>query len=129
MTLEQFIAKYRISKIKKDSCEDPIILGKFVLHGSVDKDRPEAHHHIFMVDGQLYGGYYNFPTKARWNVARKQLLAGGATPGPSGDCDGFVYFDPDNETIVRLVMKLARVKVKRVLTEEQRSKLAARLKK
>ena len=121
VTLEQFAQQYRL-KIKKDSCGDEVILGKMIAGCEPDC------HHVYQ-HGSFLAVYLNFPTKQRWNTARKALEAAGSTALQVGECDGMVRFDGEAATVARLVLKLARCRVKRVLSEEQKAEIRKRLKK
>lgn len=119
MNLQQFAEKYRL-KIKKDSCDDLIIPGR--VKGA---KRVEDNHHILEYQGR-FEVYLTFPTVGRWNSARKKLEAAGAHPVMSCKHEGFLIFDPENEPLVKLVLKLARIRVKRQLTEEQKAEIRGR---
>ena len=58
---------------------------------------------------------------------RAKALAGGMTCKWKGDAESILYFDPANEAQVRLAVKLVGAKRRRVLNENQRQALAARL--
>ena len=122
MTLEEFADRYKV-KVKTDSCGDPIIHGK--VRGA---QRPEDTHHVFESPklSNMLAVYFNFETVGRWNNVRKKLLAYGAQLAVAGPYDGYLLFDPLNEPLVKLVLKLARIKVKRQLTEEQKAVIRAR---
>lgn len=127
MNLDQFQEHYKISptRRKKDSLDEPLLMGKFEK-GLVDKDRPEAHHHVYDVDGTLYA-YFNYPTRARANSARKQLIGAGALSGSIGEEDFIMVFDPENITLSKLVIRLAGIRIKKIISDEQRAAMKARL--
>jgi hypothetical protein len=60
---------------------------------------------------------------------RAKAMAAGVTCKWQGDAEAIFYFDPANEAHVQLVVKLVGAKRRRVriLTEEQREALVARL--
>jgi hypothetical protein len=127
MILEEFAALYNL-KIKKDSGEWPIIPAPKLAKDVIDKDRLESHTHIYRLsDSDTFWVYFNLGTKARWNSVQRQLLALGGILGITGDCDGFIRFDPADKALVKRILKLAKIRVKRQLTEEQREGLKARL--
>lgn len=87
--------------------------------------RSEDAHHIFE-DGCFLKCYINCSTSARWNSMRKRLIAAGAVVTQDGDTDGIVLFDARDETLSRLVIKLAGVRIKRNISDEQRAAIKAR---
>jgi hypothetical protein len=119
MTLQEFADKYKV-KIKKDSCDDSIIPGK--LKGA---QRVEDNHHVFEAQGK-FSVYLNMPTTGRWSGATKRLLAAGAYRQMTGRMDGYLGFDPDDEPLVKLVLKTAKIRVRRQLTEEQKANIRQR---
>lgn len=119
MTLTEFADRYRL-KIKKDSCDDPIIPGR--VKGT---RRPEDNHHVYESSGQLFA-YLTFPTVGRWNSARKKLEAAGAAPVMTCRYEGFIMFNPADESLVQLLLKTARIRVKRQLSEEQKAQIRER---
>ena len=123
MDLQEFATRYRL-RIKKDGCDDPVCPGK-QLRGT-GPTRVENGHHVFEESGRFYA-YLNFPTKARWNGARRQLEAAGLTLKVSTEFDGIAQFDPEKESVVHLVLKLGRFRIRKQLSEEQRAKLRERL--
>ena len=64
---------------------------------------------------------------AKWSNAKKKLVAAGFTIRQEGDAEGIALFDPENKAQSRLALKLAGIRVKRQLTEDQRKALADRL--
>lgn len=124
MTLEDFAQRYK-TKIKKDSIGDAFIAGR--LADKKMKDRPEYHQHIYAYDGGKFAVFMLYPTNARWNSARKQLEALGATTIVNAECEGIIRFDPNDAKLVGRIIKLAGIRVKREMTEEQKTKLRERL--
>jgi len=122
MNLQEFAEKYQI-KIRKDGCGDEIIPGRRVEKCEVD--RPEDHQHVYEEGGRFFT-YLTFPTRARWNSARRRLEAVGLTAVVDADADGIMSFNPEDELQVRPLLKIAGVRVKRQLTPEQLAKLQAR---
>lgn len=122
MTLLEFAEKYHL-KIKRDGCDDPGVYGR--VKGA---KRLEDNHHVY-TDGDKFYVYFNFPTVGRWNSARKRLLAAGAHAAMTCAYDGVLLFDPADEPLVRLVLKLAHIRVKRQLTDEQKAEIRQRFKK
>jgi len=123
MDLATFATTHRL-KIKKDSCGDEIIPGRPIkkFHGRFMEDR----HHVYHIDGN-FGVYLNMPTSGRWNNARKKLEAAGATTVVNCEADGMLRFNPEDVELVKLVCRIARIVIRKPLTEEQRAALAARL--
>jgi hypothetical protein len=124
MTLQDFADKYKL-KVKRDSCDDPIIPGR--VKGA---KRPEDAHHIFegKFGGQLLV-YFNFPTVGRWNTVKKKLDQPGVFPLMICKYDGFMSFDALNEPLVKLILKLAKIRTKRQLSPEQKDAIRQRFKK
>ena len=123
MNIKEFSDKYRL-KIKKDSCDDPIIMGKFIKQ--TGRDLPEYHHHIYEVDGAFFI-YFNFPTVGRWNSVRRKMQELGLHCVRNCTCDGVFLFDPvAHEPAVKIILKLVGVRVKRELTPEQKNEIRAR---
>ena len=58
---------------------------------------------------------------------RAKALAAGMTCKWRGDAESIFYFDPANEAHVSLAVKLVGAKRKRLVSEEQRQALSARL--
>ena len=63
---------------------------------------------------------------AKWANAKKKLVDAGIIR-QEGDAEGITLFDPENKAQSRLALKLAGIRVKRQLTEDQRKALANRL--
>jgi hypothetical protein len=124
MNLQEFAARYQV-KIKKDSCGDEIIPGK--AHKALNAKRLEDHPHVWEHDRYGIAAYLTFPTRARWLSTQRRLEAIGTVRFvQTGDVEGIICFDPLNEVMTRLIFKIARVRVKRQLTDEQRAALRAR---
>lgn len=120
MNLAEFAAKYHL-KVKKDSCDDLLIPGRVK-----DAKRVEDNHHIYQgLLGSLIV-YFNFPSVGRWNSVRKKLDQPGVFPLKLLKYEGYFGFDPENELLVKLILKLAKIRVKRQLTPEQKAKIQAR---
>ena len=124
MTLQQFAERYRL-RIKKDDCKDEIIPGKLIRGCG---ERLSDGHHIYPLMSGVFAVYLNFPTKKRFNGACRLLCAAGAAPAVVADYDGIFTFDPENETLVKLVLKVTRCRVRRQLTEEQNQTIRQRFK-
>jgi hypothetical protein len=126
MNLTQFAEQYRL-KIRKDACGDELIAARKIDRGIIAAmDRLEDHHHVHEIDGRFFL-YVNYSTKARMNVARKKLVPAGALIINDGETDSIFGFDSENTELVKLVLKIARLKGKRVLTDEQKEAMRARL--
>lgn len=126
MTLEEFAIRYKL-KIKKDEVGDEIIPGKLVR--GCGPERLSCHHHVYPLMSGAFAVYLNFPTKSRFKSAHRQLVASGAKPSATGDMDGILTFDAENEPLVKLVLKLTRVRAKRQMSEEQKQAVRQRFKK
>jgi hypothetical protein len=125
MNLQQFAEKYKL-KIKKDTCGDEIILGK--AHKALGAKRPEDHPHIYYANKSIIA-FLVFATKAKWTSAKKRLEVTNGGPLDlvvNAEAEGLLKLNTDNTKLINLVLKLARIRVKRQLTEEQRNKLKAR---
>jgi hypothetical protein len=119
MTLTEFAERYKV-KIRKDSCDDPIVAGrvKWAKH-------LEDNHNVFEADGEFYV-YFNFLTVGKWNNVRKKLIEKGAKPYITCEVDGYLSFDPENAELVKLILRLAKIRTKRQLTPEQKAAVRAR---
>jgi hypothetical protein len=123
MTLQEFADKYRL-KLKKDSCDVLIIPGR-----TKGAKRVEDNHHVYE---QTKGGtagvavYFTFPTPGRFNSVRRKLDQPGVFPMMLCKMDGFFAFDPENEPLVKLILKLAKIRVRRQLTDEQKTEIRNR---
>jgi hypothetical protein len=129
MTHEEFKVAFRLNDVA-DSCGDRLFAARKLSKGVVEKDRPETRNHITIWDsvtGKNGVLYVNVATRAQYNSIERQLVALGGVPGLRGDCDGYIHFDPTDKKLVNKVLRVAKIRVKRVLTDEQRSKLADRL--
>lgn len=124
MTIKDFAEGHRV-QARRDGCGDRIITGR--LRAKNMSTRPEYASHIYENgDGRL-GVLLMFESKRRWGSARRKLVAAGFEIRQDSDSEGTALFDPANAAQVRLALKLARVRVRRELTEEQRQKLLDRM--
>ena len=60
-----------------------------------------------------------------WRKVSAACLGAGMTMRQQGDAEGALSFDPNNQEQVRLAMKLAGVRPKRRMSEEQRLRMTA----
>ena len=144
MNIAIFAEKYRV-KTRRDECGDTVILGKRWKEQPESRDMDPGRrgklqygHQIFECgDGRL-GLWLMFYVDngreiggsgktAKWPNAKKKLIAAGFTVIRDGDAEGIAVFDPENNDQARLALKLAGVRVRRRLSEEQRKLVADRL--
>lgn len=109
MTVREFADRRRL-RIRLGEDREPVIAGK--------------RGHIYEHDTGTLGVLLEYPTARRWNSARRKLEAAGFVIWQDGDTEGTALFDPENAAQVKLALKVAVARPKRVLTPEQ---LAARL--
>jgi hypothetical protein len=121
MSLQQFAEGTR-THIRRDGCADLVIPGK---NRAALLDRAEYRGHVYdgFSDGSL-GLCLMYPTKKRWNNARRKLLAVGFVVRQNGDAEGCATFDPANGQQARLALQLAGVKHRRVLSPAQQAQCA-----
>ena len=122
-TIKSFAEIYRV-RAKQDDCGELIIPGS-PLGAS---GRLESSSHIYdHGDGKSLGVLVTCQTKRGWNNAKRRLLAAGFTLRQDGDTEGTALFDPHNDLQARLALKLARVRAIRILSAEQRQRMADRM--
>ena len=114
MGLQTYTQKYHL-RIKRDVDGTDIVAGKLG--------------HIYEhSDSQL--GLLFMPSAPRarlWSLAKAKGIAVGMTVRQNADSEGTLLFDAADPAQARLAISLVRARPKRILTEEQRSALAARL--
>lgn len=119
MTIHDFATKYRL-KIRRDPDD-----GTDIIPG-----RPGFSHIYEYSDtelGVMYVSYNNVFEPARprvWNAHSRKALAAGMTLRQNGDAEGAFSFDPANPVQAKLAIRIAGVKAKRRMTEEQKVKTA-----
>jgi len=123
MTLTEFAERFRV-KTKLDSCGEQIIPGKpYKTH------RPDDRNQIFDHGDDEHVGVSLLLTTARqWGSAVKRLLAVGMTVMQDGDTEGTLLFDPTNSTQAKAALREARIKRRKVLSQDDRIARAVRLK-
>lgn len=120
-----FAETYRV-RIKKDSCGELIIPGS--LRPADMPERLEYASHLYEYgDRSRFGVLLTFQSKKGWTNAKRELLTAGFTVVQDGDTEGTALFDPHNERQARLALRLARVRERRTLSDEQRRVLAGRM--
>jgi hypothetical protein len=112
MDLEQFAQQNNV-KTKRDDCGDTIVAGRFghITDGYATLER--------------LGVYVNHKTPKKWNNARRAAEAIGMVAKQNGDVDGVLLFDPANKPQVKLALKIAGVKNRRIASPAQLAVLAA----
>ena len=63
----------------------------------------------------------------KWNATRKAAEAVGMIVRQNGDTEGSLSFDPKNKAQCKMAMQIAKVKLKRQLSDSQRAAVASRL--
>lgn len=123
MKLTEFADPFRV-KTQFDSCGEQIIPGKpYKAH------RPEDRNQIFdHGDDQHFGVSLLLTSARQWGSAAKRLLAVGMTVLQGGDTEGTLLFDPTNAGQAKAALREAGIKRRRVLSEDDRSARALRLK-
>ena len=147
MSIEEFAEKHRL-KLKKDGCGDSIIPGRLADRESAETVKrragrgvkrvlAECHSHLYdgFTDGKL-GVYLSFSSPKRYGNARRALLVVGCEgkqaadsvrPGGEYPTDGCLKFDPANDAQAELVVRLAGLKKRRVLSDEARQAASDRM--
>jgi hypothetical protein len=74
-----------------------------------------------------FGVYLSCASARAWSSAKRTLTAAGFTIRQNGDMDGTALFDHADAQQARLALKIARIRKRRVLTPEQRQKMAGQL--
>ena len=77
--------------------------------------------HIYEYDGETLGVMImpNPPRKQYWGVSRTVFLANKFTILQNGDGEGAAQFDPNNRVQVKLAIKAAKIKRKRLMSPAQ----------
>jgi hypothetical protein len=107
--VKQFADTYRV-RARRDEC------GELILPGRIG--------HVYEHGAGKFGLYLSCATPRSWSSAKRTLIAGGFTIRQNGDMEGTALFDPDNEQQARLALEIARVRKRRVVTAEQRQRMA-----
>jgi hypothetical protein len=124
MTIRDFAEIFRV-RVRRDGCGDEIIPG--TLRAEKIAGHSEYLSHIYgHGDGRL-GVLLMFKTKRRWGNARRKLAGAEFEIRQDGDTEGTALFDPSNAAQAGLALKLARIRRRPELTQEQRQKLLDRL--
>jgi hypothetical protein len=110
--VKHFADTYRV-RARRDEC------GELILPGRIG--------HVYEHGAGRFGVYLSYPTKRAWSSAKRTLTATGFTIRQNGDMEGTVLFDPENEQQARLALTIARIRKRRVLTAEQRQRMADRM--
>ncbi len=125
MTIGKFAEVYRVH-VRKDGCGEAIIPGKRRLPDERRK-RIEYASHIYEHGDGRFGVLFFFSTRRRWNFTKRRLAAAGFEIRQDGGTEGTALFDPSNAAQAGLAIKLARIRRRLELTQEQRQKLRDRL--
>jgi hypothetical protein len=121
MTIQDFAKKYRL-KITKDSCDEPVVQGRLY------KDANISEHAGMMALCFLVDGRAGKPSRqGLFNRVRQECLDASMAISQEGDSEAVFVFDGADEKQSRLVIRTIRAKVRKVLSEETRMALAARL--
>jgi hypothetical protein len=119
MTIHEFAIKYRL-KVRQNRDD-----GTDIIPG-----RPGFSHIYEYSDDELgvmfvsYATVHGSPRPRLWNAHSRKALAAGMTLRQNGDGEGAFSFDPANPVQAKLAIRIAGVKRKRRMTEEQRVKTA-----
>jgi hypothetical protein len=83
--------------------------------------------HVYERDDQCFGVMVmsDKGTAGKWNNARRSCLAVGMTLLQDGDMEGSLGFDPANREQVKLAIRVAKVKTRRIASPAVREQLAA----
>ena len=114
MGLQSYTQKYHLH-IKRDVDGTDIVAGKLG--------------HIYEHSDSQLGLLFMPPApRARlWSKVKTKGIAAGMTVRQNGDSEGTLLFDAADPAQARLAIGLVRARPKRILTDEQRSALSARL--
>ncbi len=87
----------------------------------------EGHSHLFEYSDDLFGVMImpETGTAHRWKLARAAFELAGMVIRQSGDQEGTASFDPANSEQVKIAMKYAKVRPRRQLSPQHRSRLSA----
>ncbi len=110
--VRQFADTYRV-RARRDEC------GELILPGRIG--------HVYEHGPGRFGVYLSCASARAWSAAKRTLTAGGFTIRQNGDMEGTALFDPDNAHQARLALEIARIRKRRVLTPEQRQRMAIQL--
>jgi hypothetical protein len=85
--------------------------------------------HLFEYDEESFGVMImpNPPRRQFWGFAKAKLIAGGFKVVQDGDGEGVATFDPTDPKQVKLAVRVAGVKRRRVLSAEHRERCVASL--
>ena len=120
MLIVSFAQLYHLLHLRKDSCGDPIIVGR-----PPKPARAEDSNHIFdNSDGRL-GVSIFCRSKAAWTGMKKRLLDAGLELHQNGDIEGTLLFHAENEVQAAAAIKAVGARRRKQLTPEHRAKLAA----
>ena len=114
MDIKKFAEKCRL-QVRRDVDGTDIVAGKL----------GHIYEHSAVKLGVLF--MPSAPRARLWSVIKTKGTAAGMAVRQNGDGEGTLLFDPANAEQARLAVRLVKVRVRRVLTDEQRSALAARL--
>jgi hypothetical protein len=89
--------------------------------------RSEYSSHIFEYGLGNLGLFLSLPTRNRWTLARKKLTAAGFRLTQVGDQEGSFCFDPKDGVQCQLAIQAICAKRRRLLPQERRQNLLARL--
>jgi hypothetical protein len=121
MTLKEFANTNRL-KVTLDDCGDPVIAGKC---GEIYEQATDTLAVLFMPPSKTdHCGRW---CPKVWNNFRRTGEALGMRSILNGDSEGAMIFDPESNEQVRLAIKIAKARVKRVVSEDRRAVLAATL--
>ena len=110
--VKQFADTYRV-RARRDEC------GELILPGRIG--------HVYEHGAGRFGVYLSCATKRAWSSAKRMLVAAGFTVRQVGEMQGTALFDPANEQQARLAVEIARIRKRRVVTAEQRQRMADRM--
>jgi hypothetical protein len=124
-TLDRFARNHHL-KIRKDECGERIIAGR--LWKKQPANGRTYGHHIFEHGSRLGVCLMFEDSPAKWTNRRRSMEASGFTIANDGYGEGIGLFEPTDKAQARLAIKLAKVRIRRVLAPEQALALANRLK-
>jgi hypothetical protein len=117
--IQRFATEHRV-KVTKDSCDDPVIVGR--LGESCIYEYGDGLLGVcFVTDGKKP------PRTGIYNTFKATCLKAGMTQRQSGDAEGAFSFKPRNLEQARVALKGIRARFKRRVTPKQAAAGAARL--
>jgi len=126
--IERFSAEHRL-KTRLDECGEKIIPGRRgqIYEWGVNPDTVVFELGVMFMPPRTKENTHGKWTPRTWGNFRRAGSSLLMTVRQSGDSEGCLSFDPANPEQVKLAMKIARVKPKRILSEKQQAVIAKML--